>query len=61
MSLKDDFLCLGKIDSDLCFYEIMDPNTRSAPKQQLMLKLSKSELVLVASILRESILRKHSQ
>ena len=39
----------------------MDPNTRSAPKQQLMLKLSKSELVLVASILRESILRKHSQ
>ena len=61
MSLKDDFLCLGKIDSDLCLYEIMDPNTRSAPKQQLMLKLSKIELVLVANILREPILRKHSQ
>ena len=59
--LKDDFPCIGEIDRDLHFYEIMDPNIRSTPKQQLMLEPSESELVPIASIVKESILRKSSQ
>ena len=56
--LKDDFPCTGEIDRDLHFYEIMDPDIRSTPKQQLMLEPSGSELVPIASTVKESILRK---
>ncbi|RVW77963.1 hypothetical protein CK203_048286 [Vitis vinifera] len=34
-----------EIDRDLHFYEIMDPDIRSTPKQQLMLEPSESELI----------------
>ena len=37
---------------------MMDPNIRSTPKHQLMLEISGSELVPIASTIKESILRK---
>ena len=37
---------------------MMDPDIRSTPKQQLMLEPSGSELVPIASTVKESILRK---
>ena len=56
--LEDDFPRTGEIDRDLHFYEIMDPDIRSISEQQLMLESSGSELVIVASIVKESTLRK---
>ena len=52
---KDDFPCTGEIDRDLHFYEIMDPDIRSTPKQQLMLEPSGSELVPIVSTVKELI------
>ena len=41
--LEDDFPHMGEIDRDLHLYEMMDPDIRSTPKQQLMLEPSGSE------------------
>ena len=49
---------MGEIDRDLHLYEMMDPEIRSIPEHQLMLESSGSELVLVASIVKESMLIK---
>ena len=59
--LEDDFPCTSEIDRDLHLYEMMNLNIRFTPEQQLMLKSSGSELVLVASTVKESMLRKSSQ
>ena len=59
--LEDDFPCTGEIDRDLHLYEMMDPDIRSILEQQLMLKSSGSELGLVASTTKESMLRKSSR
>ena len=40
---------------------MIDPDIRSILEQQLMLEPSESELVPIASIVKESILRKSSQ
>ena len=56
--LEDDCPRICEIDRDLHLYEMMDPNIRSTPKQQLMLEISGSELVPIASTIKESILRK---
>ena len=56
--LEDDFPCMGEIDRDLYLYEMMDPGIISTPKQQLMPEPSRSELVPITSIMKESILRK---
>ena len=56
--LEDNCPRMGEIDRDLHLYEMMDPNIRSTPKQQLMLELSGSELVPITSTVKESILRK---
>ena len=61
MFLKDDFPRTSEIDRDLLLYEMMDLDIRSIPKQQLMRESNGSELVLVASIVKESMLRKSSQ
>ena len=61
MFLKDDFPRTGEIDRDLHFYEIMDPDIRSIPKQQVMLELSGSKLVLIANTVKELMLRKRSR
>ena len=58
--LEDDFPCTSEIDRDLHLYEMMNLNIRFTPEQQLMLKSSGSELVLVASTVKESMLRKSS-
>ena len=58
--LEDDFPHMGEIDRDLHLYEMMDPDIRSTPKQQLMLEPSGSDLVPIASIVKELILRKSS-
>ena len=52
---------MGEIDRDLHLYEMIDPDIRSTPKQQLMLEPSESELVPITSIVKESMLRKSSQ
>ena len=52
---------MAKIDKDLHLYEMMDPKIRSILEQQLMLKSSGSELGLVASTTKESMLRKSSR
>ena len=59
--LEDDFPCTSEIDRDLHLYEMMNLNIRFTPEQQLMLKSSGSELVLVASTVKESMLRKSSR
>ena len=59
--LRGRFSTTGKIDKDLHLYEMMDPKIRSLLEQQLMLKLSGSELGLVASTVKESMLRKSSR
>ena len=59
--VEDDFPCTSEIDRDLHLYEMMDLDIRSIPKQQLMRESNGSELVLVASIVKESMLRKSSQ
>ena len=51
---------MGESDRDLHLYEMMDPEIKSIPEHQLMLESSGSELVLVASIVKESMLRKSS-
>ena len=61
MFLENDFPCTGEIDRDLHLYEMMDPDIRSIPEQQLMLESSGTKLVLVASIIKESMLRKSPQ
>ena len=58
--LKDDFSCMGEIDMDLHLYEMMNPGIRSTLEQQLMFESSGSELVLVASTIKKSMLRKSS-
>ena len=50
---------MGEIDRDLHLYEMMNPDIRSTPEQQLMLE--SSELVLLANTVKESVLRKSSQ
>ena len=52
---------MSEIERDLHLYEMMDLDIRSIPKQQLMRESNGSELVLVASIVKESMLRKSSQ
>ena len=59
--VEDDFPCTSEIDRDLHLYEMMDPNIRSTPKQQLMLEPSGSELIPITSTVNESMLRKSSQ
>ena len=59
--LKDNFPCMVEIDRDLHFHEMMDPNIRSTLEQKLMFKPSGSKLVLIASIVRDPILRKKFQ
>ena len=49
---------MGKIDKVLHFYEMMDPDIRFIPEQQLMFESNESELVLIASIVKEPMLRK---
>ena len=58
--LEDDLPCASDIDRDLYLYEIIDPDIRSIPEQQLMFESSESELVLVVSKLREPMLKKSS-
>ena len=57
---EDNFPCISEIDKDLHLYEMMDPNIRSTPKQQLMFEPNGSELVPRASIVKYSMLRKSS-
>ena len=52
---------MAKIDKDLHLYEMMDPKIRSILEQQLMFKLSGSELGLVPNTVKESMLRKSSR
>ena len=59
--LRGQFSTMAKIDKDLHLYEMMDPDIRSILEQQLMLKSSGSELGLVASTTKESMLRKSSR
>ena len=59
--LEDDFPRMGEIDRDLHLNEMMDPDIRSTPKQQLMLEPSGSELIPIASIVKELMLRKSSR
>ena len=56
--LEDDFPRIGEIDRDLHLYEMIDLNIISIPKQQLILELSENELVPIASIVKEPMLRK---
>ena len=56
--LEDDFPRIGEIDRDLHLYEMIYLNIISIPKQQLILELSENELVPIASIVKEPMLRK---
>ena len=56
--LEDDFPRIGEIDRDLHLYEMIDLNIISIPKQRLILELSGNELVPIASIVKEPMLRK---
>ena len=56
--LEDDFPRIGEIDRDLHLYEMIYLNIISIPKQQLILELSGNELVPIASIVKEPMLRK---
>ena len=48
--LENDFPHTIKIDRDLHLYEMMDPNIRSTPEQQLMLEHSRSEHLIASTI-----------
>ena len=56
--LEEDFPCMGEIERDLHLYDMMDLGIISTPKQQLLPEPSRSELVPITSIMKESILRK---
>ena len=59
--LRGWFPIVGKVDKVLHFYEMMDPDIRFIPEQQLMFESNESELVLIASTVKELMLRKSSR